>query len=420
MGERRNCRIPTRRPRAFAIVAHSNLPFVVQGKRRRDFDGSTSARISLAADHRNGDPVTRPARGVEHAGIAFVPGRSTQPQGQLQAMAGLQGKGAGGSPVSGALIAAGLLLYAIAAPRLRQRPAASGVTARRGRPADQPSDVPDIGWWGILKRVWNNIGEHNVSIMAAGVGFYALLSIFPGLTALISLYGLIANPSDVERLLASQGLLPPEAVDLLVKQTSALVEKGMGKLSLGLIISLTVALWSTNYAISTLMTALNAAYGEREKRNYVVAIATSLALTSGLVLFAVLALLLVAVLPAVIGILPVPPAWRTTIALVRWPLLVVIVMAALAAMYRFAPSRTEARWRWVSGGAVIATVAWIVVSLGFSIYVERFSTYDRTYGSLGAVVVLLMWFYLSAFVVLLGAELDAEMERRSAASRHAP
>ncbi|MBV8653612.1 MAG: YihY/virulence factor BrkB family protein [Alphaproteobacteria bacterium] len=328
-------------------------------------------------------------------------------------MAGLPGKDAGGSPVSGALIAAGLLLYAIAAPRLHRRLPASAAVVQRGRFPARPSDVPDISWWGVLKNVWNNIGEHNVSIMAAGVGFYALLSIFPGLTALISLYGLIANPSDVERLLASQQLLPPEAVALLVKQTSALVDQGARKLSFGLVVSLLFALWSTNYAISTLMTALNAAYGEREKRSYLVTIALSLALTSGLVLFAIFALLLVAVLPAVIHLLPIAGEWRMSVALTRWPLLAVIVMAALAAMYRFAPSRTEARWRWVSGGAVIATLAWIVVSLGFSIYVERFSTYDRTYGSLGAVVVLLMWFYLSAFVVLLGAELDAEMERRT-------
>jgi membrane protein len=269
-------------------------------------------------------------------------------------------------------------------------------------------------------RIWANIGEHNVSIMAAGVGFYALLSIFPGLTALVSLYGLIANPSDVERLLSSQGLLPPEAVDLLVKQTSALVDQGARKLSVGLVVSLLFALWSTNYAISTLMTALNAAYGERERRSYVVTIALSLALTSGLVLFAIVALLLVAVLPAVIELLPVPGGWRTPIALVRWPLLAVVVMAALAAIYRYAPSRAEARWRWVSGGAVVATIAWVVVSLGFSIYVERFSTYDKTYGSLGAVVVLLMWFYLTAYVVLLGAEFDAEMERRGRMDRPIP
>ncbi len=333
-------------------------------------------------------------------------------------MAGLHDKGAGGSPVSGALIAAGMLLYAIAAPRLHRRSASPGAGANfdagRGRCAARPSDIPGSGWWDILKRVWVNIGEHNVSIMAAGVGFYALLSIFPGLTALISLYGLIANPTDVQQLLASQGLLPPEAVDLLVKQTSALVEQGTGKLSVGLVISLLFALWSTNYAISTMMTALNAAYAESEKRSYVVTVATSLALTSGLVLFAMLALLLVAILPAVIDVLPVPSGWRTTIALVRWPILAVLVMAALAAMYRFAPSRAHARWRWVSGGAVIATIAWIAVSLGFSLYVERFSSYDKTYGSLGAVVVLLMWFYLSAFVVLLGAELDAEMEHQTA------
>jgi membrane protein len=319
---------------------------------------------------------------------------------------------------AGALIAAGLMVYAIAASRRQPFSSFPGAGASsgssRGRHAAQPSDIPANGWRDILKRVWNNIGEHNVSIMAAGVAFYALLSIFPGLTALISLYALVANPSDVQQILSAQRLLPAEAVTLLVDQTNALVQHGTGKLSLGLVISLLFALWSTNYGVSTLMTALNSAYEEREKRSYVVAVATSLALTTGLVLFGILSVLLVAILPAVIDVLPVPPGWRTTIALIRWPVLAGLVMVALAVMYRYAPSRARARWRWVSWGAVIATIAWILVSLGFSLYVELFSSYDKTYGSLGAVVVLLMWLYLTAFVILLGAELDAEMEHQTA------
>ena len=319
---------------------------------------------------------------------------------------------------AGALIAAGMMAYAIAASRWRQSPrfpgAGTSAGSGRGRHASQPSDIPATGWWDILKRVWQNIGEHNVSIMAAGVGFYSLLSIFPGLTALISVYALIANPSDVQHILSSQRLLPAEAVTLLVDQTNTLVQHGTGKLSIGLVISLLFALWSTNYGVSTLMTALNSAYEEREKRSYFVAVATSLALTTGLVLFGILAVALVAILPAVIDLLPIPPAWRTPIALIRWPVLAILVMAALAAMYRYAPSRAQPRWRWVSWGAVIATIAWIIVSLGFSLYVASFSTYDKTYGSLGAVVILLMWFYLTAYVILLGAELDAEMEHQTA------
>jgi membrane protein len=275
------------------------------------------------------------------------------------------------------------------------------------------------GWWDIIKRVWAHIGEHDVSIMAAGVAFYALLSIFPGLTALISLYGIVANPSDIEHLLSSQFLLPDEGVALLTNQTSALVQHGPGQLGVSLALSLLFALWTTNNGIGALITALNAAYGEREKRGYLVTVATSLALTTGLALLGILALLLVAILPAIIDVLPIPPTWRATLALVRWPFLTVLIMAALAAIYRFGPCRAQPRWRWVSWGAVVATIAWILVSLGFSFYVERFSSYDKTYGSLGAVVVLLMWLYLTAYIILLGAEFDAELELRSATS-HSP
>lgn len=327
-------------------------------------------------------------------------------------------KDTGSRPVLGALIATGLMLYAIAASRRQPQAEFAGAGASsgssRGRHASKPTEIPTSGWWDILKRVWANIGADNVSIMAAGVAFYGLLSIFPGLTALISLYGLIADPRDVQQLIASQRLLPPEATGLVQNQMTALVQAGTGKLGLGLVVSLLFALWSANSGTMAVITALNAAYDEQEKRSYLTVTATALALTSGLVLFGILALLLVAILPAVIDLLPVPSGWRSIITLVRWPILALLVVVALAVIYRYEPSREKARWRWVSWGAAVATIAWIAVSLGFSFYVEHFSSYDKTYGSLGAVVVLMMWLYLTAFVILLGAELDAEMEHQTA------
>jgi membrane protein len=260
-------------------------------------------------------------------------------------------------------------------------------------------------------------GEDNLGILAAGVAFYALLSIFPGLTALVSLYGLIANPLDIQQLVNSAAaVLPQDALAILNDEMAKLL-LARSKLGWGLAVSLLFALWTTNYGTASLISALNVAYEEQEKRGYIRTTLTGLGITAGLVLFGIVTLLLVAVLPAIINWLPVPTGWRHAISFVRWPILAAIVMAALALVYRLGPSRSSpspggAPLRWASRGAMIATIAWVVVSYGFSFYVARFSSYDKTYGSLGAVVVLMMWLYLSAYVVLLGAALDAELERR--------
>jgi len=313
--------------------------------------------------------------------------------------------------VIGAAIAMGLTLVGIALRRDAERPAPA---ATHGRQADWPSEIPARGWWDILKRVGTRVGEDNVSMMAASVAFYSLLSLFPGLTALISLYGLVADPTEVARFLSSmQGILPDEALKLIATQTDQLVGAGTGKLGIGLAVSLVFALWTTNNATAMLITALNGAFEEKEKRSFLAVTATGLAMTTALVLFGITSLLLIAILPAVVDVLPLPESWRQIIGLVRWPILALLVALALAAIYRFGPSREHARWRWVSWGAVVATAAWILVSSGFSLYVTSFSSYDKTYGSLGAVVVLMMWLYLTAYVILLGAELDAEMEHQT-------
>ena len=183
---------------------------------------------------------------------------------------------------------------------------------------------------------------------------------------------------------------------------------------MGLIVSVLIALWSARSGTSTMITVLNIAYKEPEKRNFIRLNAISFGLTFGTVVFAVVALGLIAVLPAVIDVLPVGGFGKTIASVARWPILILLVMATLAAIYRFAPSRDEPKWRWVSWGAAIATLLWILGSALFSIYVGKFASYDKSYGSLGAVVVLLMWLYLSAFVVLLGAELNAEIEHQTA------
>lgn len=268
-------------------------------------------------------------------------------------------------------------------------------------------------WWTILTRTWRRASKDNLSGLAAAAAFYALLSIFPALTAVVSLYGLVADPNTVERqVTAIQGLLPPEAVKLVATWLKTLVHGPPVRFGIGLVLSVLLAFWSAWSATGMLMVAVNVCYGEREKRNFVWFNLRALTLTLGLALFGIAALLLIAVLPAAIAFLPVPKAWRGVIALVRWPILAGIALLALAIVYRYAPDRAEPKWQWVSWGAATATALWLLGSIAFTVFVSKVGSYDKTYGSLGAVIILLLWFYLSAYVTLVGAELNAEIERQ--------
>jgi membrane protein len=307
------------------------------------------------------------------------------------------GNGSGGEPAAGA-------------PGRRPETGDDG-----GHSAEKPSDIPKSGWWSVLKRVFADIGRKNLSIIAAGVSFYAMLSIFPALAAIVALYGFVADPATVQHQIAEiQGVIPGEARKLLLDQLQAIVTAPRAKLGLGLIVGLGVALWGARSGVVTLITALNIAYEEEEKRSLLRFQLAAMAMTLGTVVFAIVALTMIALVPALIGFLPFPEAWKTGVSLVRWPILGVLVAIGLAAVYRFAPARTKPKWRWVSWGASLATGLWILGSVAFSVYVSKFGNYDKTFGSLGAVVILLTWFYLSSFAVLMGASLNAELERQTA------
>jgi membrane protein len=276
-------------------------------------------------------------------------------------------------------------------------------------------DIPKAGWWAILKRTWSQMSEDNVSMLAGGVAFFAMLSIFPALTAMVSLYGLVADPATVEQQVAALGsVLPAEAVGIISEWLHNLVQEPPQKFGISLIISVALALWSARTGTGMLMTAVNICYGEKETRNFIWFNLQALILTLGLVLFGILALVFVAVVPALLNLLPLPDAWKTALGLGRWPILAVLVTVALAAIYRYAPDRADPKWRWVTVGSFIATVLWITASVGFSIYVSQFGNYDETYGSLGAVIILLFWLYITSYVVLAGGEMNAEIERQTA------
>lgn len=285
----------------------------------------------------------------------------------------------------------------------------------RGEYADSPSDIPPRGWRDVLWRVKDEISGDNISIVAAGVAFYSLLAVFPALAAMVMIYGLFADPADVQRQIEPlKDVIPADAFDILNGQLLAVASKGSQPLGLGLILTLGLSLWSATAGIKALFTAMNIAYEEKETRNFLALNAFALLFTILGITFLIVALTVIAAVPAVADLLGVDGWARAGLLLLRWVGLAVFVILALGLLFRYGPSRATARFRWITPGALVATLLWILGSVAFSFYVQNFAGYNKTFGSLGAVVVLLMWFYLTAFIVCLGAELNAELEHQTA------
>jgi membrane protein len=278
---------------------------------------------------------------------------------------------------------------------------------------EAPAETPSRGWKDIALRVWRKFSDDRILLISAGVTFYAILAIFPGLAALVSLYGLVADPRTISQHLASlRGILPDGAIAIIGDQVKRLASSGGGSLGLTLAASLLLSLWSANGGIKSLFDALNIAYQEPEKRGLIGLNLQSLLFTVGALLFAILALTGIVVVPVVLNFLGLnEQAWY--VVWLRWPALLLIVIFSLAVLYRFGPSRKRPKWRWVSAGSVLAAILWLLASGLFSWYVTQFGSYNRTYGSLGAAIGFMTWIWISTIVVLSGAELNAEVERQT-------
>lgn len=294
-----------------------------------------------------------------------------------------------------------------------EAPAHDAVQPGRGRHADKPTAVPKAGWLDILARTKQQITEDNLSIVAAGVAFYAFVAVVPALAVLIALYALIAAPSEISAHIAAMAdIVPDEAMPLLEEQMTRIASTPQTA-GISAIIGILIALYGSSKATKALIEGLNIAYDETEKRGFFRLNLAALVLTIGAIIGAVIAISLVAVLPSLLERMSITQGVETLLNWARWPVLVAGFMAALAVIYRFGPSRRHAKWRWVTPGAILASILWLIGSGVFSLYVTQFGSYDKTYGSLGAVVVFLMWLFISAFVILIGAEMNAEMERQT-------
>jgi membrane protein len=285
----------------------------------------------------------------------------------------------------------------------------------RGRTATKPSEIPALGWKDIAVRVKQQASEDHVSLTAAGVAFYGFLAVIPALAALVGIAGLLIDPDTArQRIEDLFGTLPDEAKALLTDQLRNVAETSGGALSLSIVVGIALSLWAASSGMGHLLEAVAVAYDEDEHRGFVRRKLRDLGFTLGAILFGVLALAAITGLPVLLRALDLPAGVRWLLGLAVWPVLGAGLVVALAIIYRYAPDRDNAEWRWVSWGAVLAVVLWVLASVAFQLYTANFASYNKTYGSLAAVVVLLMWLWLSAYVVLLGAEVNAEIEHQTA------
>ncbi len=285
----------------------------------------------------------------------------------------------------------------------------------RGRDATSPSEIPARGWKDILLRVYANVSAHRIMALAAGMTYYSLLAIFPAIAALVAVYGLFSNPETIARHLDQLGgFLPGGAIDIAREQLTRVASKGSHALGITFLVGLGVSLWSANAAMKSLFDTLNVVYSEQEKRSLIKLNAISLGFTVGGVIFMLMALGSIVAVPIILNYVGLSKFGDLILRFGRWPAMCLIITFGLAFIYRYGPSRMEPQWRWITWGSATAALLWLLISTLFSWYAANFGKFNETYGSLGAVVGFMTWLWISAIVILLGAEIDAEMEHQTA------
>ncbi len=284
----------------------------------------------------------------------------------------------------------------------------------RGRTAETPIEIPALGWKDIAFRVKDEIAADRVGLIAAGVAFYGLLALFPAIAALIAISGLIVEPSQiVDQLDSLSGLMPEEVISIVTAQATEVAGSREGGLSLAAIFGVLIALYSASKGMASLIEGINVAYDEEEERGFVWLKMVTFALTLFLMIGLLVALMATLGLPAVLAVLDFGAVFEFLMTAGLWVGLFLLTVFGLSVLYRYAPSRDGPEWKWASPGAIVACLIWVIASAGFAFYVGNFGSYNESFGTLAGVIVLLMWFWISAFIILLGAELNAEMEAQT-------
>ncbi len=286
----------------------------------------------------------------------------------------------------------------------------------RGRGARDPREIPWRGWWDIARRVFVRTGQESFGVLAAGAAFYAMLAIFPALAALVTTYAFVSDPADIQAQFANvSDILPPDVARIINDQLVSLASREQQSLGIGLLTGILFAVFSARRGVDALVRAVTVAYRERETRSFLHLNGLTFALTLGAIVLIITTIALLVVLPTVIAFLPELSGLTAGLTkAASWLVFVLIVTFSIGVLYRVGPPRTRARVRWLTVGSVVATLLWVAGSLAFSYYVQNFGSYNETYGTLGAIIVLLLWFFLTAYSIVLGALLNAEMEHQTA------
>lgn len=277
---------------------------------------------------------------------------------------------------------------------------------------DKPSEISASGWKKIALRVKDEIGENNVSIVSAGVAFFAFLAVFPAIGALVSIYGIAMNPESIQQQLDTiSTVMPDQALEIIQKQLEALVSTSGSALGWSMALGILLSLWSANKGTKSLFTGVDIAYGTCDDRGFIKQNALTLLFTLAAVILIIISMAVIVVFPAMVGYFGLPPGIETLIGYGRWIILAAVVIFFLSAIYKYAPAKATSKFKWVLPGALLATILWLIASWGFSFYVKNFGSYGEVYGSISAVVVLLLWLFLTSFIILIGAELNSEIEK---------
>lgn len=282
----------------------------------------------------------------------------------------------------------------------------------QNRNISKPSKISFKGWKTILMRVKDQMGTDNLSIVSAGVAFYAFLAIFPAIMALVSIYGLAVSPEQIQNQLNEvAGMMPQQAYELLQEQLKSFLSASGGALGWGVAIGILLSIWSANKGTKSLFTGVDIAYNTNKTRGFLKQNALTLLFTFAAIVLVILSMAIIVAFPAFVDQFGLPSGVQNLIAWLRWLLLALIVAGFLCLVYRYAPAREKPKYRWVLVGAGLATFLWLIASWGFSFYVSNFGSYGEVYGSISAVVVMMLWMYLTSIIILLGAEVNSETEK---------
>lgn len=314
-------------------------------------------------------------------------------------------------PTSILLVIIALLLEGIQSAARRPRPGVSGGAAADGVRADSPADLPKSGWKAALKRTKQALRDKNLAVSAAGVAFYATLTFFPALLGVATVYATFADPRGLVAAIDSlQGLVPAAVHELISSQLSPLASAGRQSLGLAAVVSVAALLWTTSGGLQNLVKALNEAYDVQESRGFIKLRLLNIVLSVFLLAFGGLIMAVLLLQPMALERWGLPGGLADSFAILRWPVLIILISIVLSVVYRYAPNRTEPRWSWVSWGATAATVIWLAVTALFFVYAQNFGNFNKTYGTFAGIIILMTWFNVSSLVVLLGGQVNRKLE----------